>query len=115
MCFTTGGDHLWHVEASPEDLDMLKDAFRVVFGQGNAQFSEHAHMGTLKSKTGFKKRNEFIKVSVVLILANEISELLCMDNEIKTTDLGKTEFLLGNASLVDLFPDLGAVGLACTF
>jgi len=91
---------------------MLHHTLWVVLAQGDSQFGEHAHVSPLKTQTSLEQRNQLIKVAIALILPHQIRKLISMHNEVETTDLCKAELLLGHTSLVDLLPDLDAVGLA---
>lgn len=72
-------------------------------------------MTSLKAKTLFKKCNELIKVTVLLILLDETLKFLSIHNQVQTTNLGKSELLLVNTSSIDLLPDLDVVCLTGTF
>src|SRR5215469_4532159 len=94
---------------------MLHDLLWTVLGKSNAQLGKHAHMCTLQAKTSVEQRNEFVKVSIPFILADNIRKLFSVNDEVQTTDLSQTELFLGNTGLVHLLPDLGAVRLSCAF
>ena len=107
-------DHLRDVDARPEQLQVLHHTIRVVLGQSDTQLGEHTHVSPLQPETGLEDRDKLIKVTVALILADEGLQLLGVHNQVQTANLGQTELLLVNAGLVDLLPDLDAVGLAGT-
>ena len=114
VCFLAGTDHLGHVHSGPEDLDVLHQALRVVLGQGNTKLGEHTHVSTLKAETLLEQADEFVEVSVVLVVLDKFLQLLGINNQVKTANLGKAEFLLANTGSMNLLPDLDVVGLAGT-
>ncbi|GJC99267.1 hypothetical protein ColKHC_08093 [Colletotrichum higginsianum] len=109
-----GTDNLGEVHSAPEELQVLHETLRVVLGQSNTEFGEHAHVGTLKTKTLLQEADELIEVTVALVLLDKGLQLLGIYDKVKTADLGEAELLLLDASLVDLLPDLNVVGLAST-
>ncbi|GKT40436.1 uncharacterized protein ColSpa_00617 [Colletotrichum spaethianum] len=102
-----GTDDLGQVHSAPEELQVLHETLRV----SNTELREHTHVGTLEAKTLLQQANKLIEVAVALILLDEGLQLLSIDDEVETADLGKTELLLLHAGLVDLLPDLNVVGL----
>jgi hypothetical protein len=66
---------------------------------------------SLQSKTSFKNTDQLVKVAVALILLDQVGKLFGVYDEIETANLGETEFLLGNAGLVDLSPYLNRVSI----
>src|SRR5271154_2375614 len=72
-------------------------------------------MCSLQTKTSFEQRDQLLEVALLLILPDEILQFFSVDDEIQPTDLGKAEFFLLHASLVDLFPYFDAVCSSSTF
>jgi hypothetical protein len=66
---------------------------------------------TFQTKTSLKHSNELVEVAITLVLLDKILQLLGVNNQVEATDLRKTEFLLGNASLVDLLQTLTLLAL----
>ena len=114
MGVLAGFDHLRNVDAVPEDLHMLHNLLGVVLRQSNTKLGEHTHVSTLKTKACFKKRDKLLKVTFALVLLDKIVELFSVDNEVETAYLGKSEFLLDQASLMYLLPNFHTVGTAST-
>ena len=69
-------------------------------------------MGTLETKTSLEELHELVKVALTLVKVDEALELVSVDDNVETTDLGEAELLGLDAQKVDLLPDLGRVGLA---
>lgn len=67
---------------------------------------------SFQAKASFKQRNQLVKVTVALILLDQVLQLISMHDEVKTANLCQAEFFLRNAGFINLFPDLDAVGLA---
>ena len=91
---------------------MLHNPIRMILAKRNAQLSKHAHMRSLEAQTCLKQTNKLIKVSIALILLNQIRKLISMHNKIETANLRKSELLLSHTSLVDLLPDFNTIGFA---
>ena len=86
----------------------------MVFGQGDTQLGEHAHVSALETQALLEQADELIEVSVALIVLYKFLELLGINNQVETADLSKPKFLLVDAGFVDLLPHLDVVCLAGT-
>ena len=64
-------------------------------------------MCPFETKTSFEQANGLGEIAFPLIIFEEFVELLCMDDNIETADLGETELFFLQASTMNLFPDPG--------
>ena len=60
---------------------------RFVFGIEDSKLREHTHMSPLEAQGSLKERYELIKVAPVLIIVDEVSQLIGVNNNMETTDL----------------------------
>ncbi len=68
-----------------------------------------------KTKALLEKINELVEVTVELILLNKTGQFFGINDQVQATNSSKSEFLLLNASSVDLFPNLDVVCLSSAF
>ena len=108
----TGADDLGDVDALVEELQVLHQLLLLVSRVQDRELREHSNVSALKTKSRLEQRNELLKETTLLIVADELLKLVTVDDDVKTADLCKAELLCINAREVDLFPDLGAVGFA---
>lgn len=75
---------------------------RFVFGIEDSELREHTHMSPLEAQGSLKERYELIKVAPVLIIVDEVSQLIGVNNNMETTDLSQTELTCINARKANL-------------
>ncbi|RUS20584.1 hypothetical protein BC937DRAFT_94892 [Endogone sp. FLAS-F59071] len=93
---------------------MLHHLLGSVLGVQDRQLREHTHVRALQTEATFQQGHEFVKEPITLVHRDELLELLSVDNDMETTDLGQTELAMFDARRVDLLPHFGGVGLAGT-
>ncbi len=72
---------------------MLPHLARLVFGVQYGQLSEHAHVSPLQSKGCLQQSDELVEVSLILVISDEVSQLVCVDHNVQSTYLSQTELL----------------------
>lgn len=67
---------------------MFFHLLRLEFGIQNSKFREHAHMSPFQAQSSFQEIYEFLEVSPVLVVINEVFQLVSVNDNMKSTHLG---------------------------
>lgn len=81
---------------------MLPHLLRFELGVKDGELREHAHVSPLQTQRSLQQRDEFLEVSAVLIVADQVLQLVSVDDDVKAADLCQTELLPIHARKADL-------------
>lgn len=81
---------------------MFSHLGRLVLGVENSQLSEHAHVSPFQTQGSLKEGDELVEEATVLVVVDEVLELVCMHDNVQTTDLSETELLRVHTRKADL-------------
>lgn len=81
---------------------MFPHLLRFELGVKDGELCEHAHVCPLQTQSGLQQRNEFLEVSAVLVITDQVLQLISVDDYVKAADLCQTELLTIHARKANL-------------
>lgn len=72
---------------------MFPHLLRFELGVEDGELREHAHVSPLQAQRGLQQRDKFLEVSAILIVADQVFQLVGVDDDVKAADLCQTELL----------------------
>ena len=81
-----------NLSESSSKIPGIRTLLGLVLAVQDRKLSEDTHMRPLQAEAGFEEADDFLKVTAALIHRDEGTELLSMDDDVKTTDLSLERF-----------------------
>mmetsp|Transcript_39737 Transcript_39737/g.89625 ORF Transcript_39737/g.89625 Transcript_39737/m.89625 type:complete len:236 (-) Transcript_39737:2442-3149(-) len=107
-----GMDKLGNVQLARVHLDEVHELLRLVLGVQDAQLRVHSNMRPLACEACVQEADEFLEVSLLLVVCNKLLQVVRVHYDVHARDLRATELLGLHAGNVHLLPRLRVVGLS---
>jgi hypothetical protein len=107
--------HLVHLARSNESwdnqlvgvgVDVIHESIWRVLGIHNTQVSVDTVVCSLESHALLKKGDKLLVETEFLVVLDEVLEVIWVDDDVETTEIGSSELLSSDASEADCFPNL---------
>lgn len=72
--------NLWNIDSGPEQFQVFPHLLRLELGVKDGEFCEHAHVSPLQTQRRLQQRNEFLEVPAILVVADQILQLVGVDD-----------------------------------
>mmetsp|Transcript_33252 Transcript_33252/g.72654 ORF Transcript_33252/g.72654 Transcript_33252/m.72654 type:complete len:226 (-) Transcript_33252:2344-3021(-) len=106
-----GPADLRDVQLGTVHLDEVHELLWLVLGVQHTQLSVHSDVGPLVAQAVLQQHHQFLEMSVLFVVHNELLQVIRVDNNVHTGHLGHAELVGGYTCGVHLLPSLRVVGL----